>query len=51
MVIHVFGASFGLAVAYMIGDKAENGPAIHRVKPKTSLSNGTFAMVRRADAY
>lgn len=39
MLIHVFGAAFGLAVAYMVGDKSKHS------KPKTSLTNGTFAMI------
>lgn len=39
MLIHVFGAAFGLAVAYMIGDKSKHA------NPKTSLINGTFAMI------
>ena len=46
MVIHVFGAAFGLAVAYMVDDMAERGSPSKRVKAKTSISNGTFAMVR-----
>ena len=32
-------AAFGLAVAFMVGDKSKDS------SPKTSLTNGTFAMI------
>ena len=48
MVIHIFGASFGLAFAFVLGDKASN--RMHTVGNGedalgTSKHNGTFAMI------
>jgi ammonium transporter Rh len=41
MFIHIFGASTGLALAWMIGDR----PAKDGKTPSTTRHNGTFAMI------
>jgi ammonium transporter Rh len=41
MSIHTFGAAFGLAVAYVLGDKAKKAGK----GPSTSRHNGTFAFL------
>ena len=45
MVIHVFGAAFGLAFAYAFGDRAARGEGNGETKLSTSRHNGTFAMI------
>jgi len=45
MVIHVFGAAFGLAFAYVFGDDALRGKGNGEEKLGTSRHNGTFAMI------
>jgi hypothetical protein len=43
MLIHTFGAAFGLAVAWVIGDAALKGKGNGESKLGTSRHNGTFA--------
>ena len=43
MVIHTLGASFGLAVSYVLGDNATD--AVSYKKLATTRTNGTFAMI------
>jgi ammonium transporter Rh len=45
MYIHTFGAAFGLALSWMLGDKAERGTPEQRATIQTSRHNGTFAMI------
>ena len=45
MVIHVFGAAFGLAFAAAFGDPALAGKGNGESKLSTSRHNGTFAMI------
>jgi ammonium transporter Rh len=45
MVIHVFGAAFGLAFALALGDRALAGEGNGEAKLSTSRHNGTFAMI------
>lgn len=45
MVIHVFGAAFGLGLAATFGDKALAGQGGGEEKLGTSRHNGTFAMI------
>ena len=45
MVIHVFGAAFGLGLAATFGDKAGQGQGGGEEKLGTSRHNGTFAMI------
>ena len=45
MVIHVFGAAFGLAVAAVIGDKAKAGRGNGESALGTTRTNGLFAMI------
>lgn len=45
MVIHVFGASFGLAFAYFFGDAALCGAGNGEAQLGTTRNNGTFAMI------
>ena len=45
MVIHVFGGAFGLAFAYVFGDKALAGVGNGEAALGTSRHNGTFAML------
>ena len=49
MIIHTFGAAFGLAFAWAIGDKANQGEMVKIGNGEdalgTSRHNGTFAMI------
>ena len=45
MLIHTFGASFGLAFAYVFGDRALAGQGNGEAALGTSRHNGTFAMI------
>lgn len=45
MFIHTFGAAFGLAVAYMVGDYAHKGKGNGEAKLGTSRVAGTTAMI------
>ena len=45
MIIHTFGAAFGLAIAYVIGDKASRFIGNGEDALGTSRHNGTFAMI------
>ena len=45
MIIHVFGAAFGLAFAAAFGDPAARGEGNGEAKLSTSRHNGTFAMI------
>jgi ammonium transporter Rh len=45
MVIHVFGAAFGLAFAAVLGDRALQGQGNGERALGTSRHNGTFAMI------
>lgn len=48
MIIHVFGAAFGLAFAKAFGDKAKDGEDNAETALDTSKHNGTFAMIGTA---
>eukprot|EP00386_Alphamonas_edax_P001327 GDKI01003938.1.p1 GENE.GDKI01003938.1~~GDKI01003938.1.p1 ORF type:complete len:601 (+),score=155.00 GDKI01003938.1:126-1805(+) len=45
MLIHTFGAAFGLAVACAYGDRAKKGEGKGESRLATSRHNGTFAMI------